>query len=128
MSRPSKGLAVFALTLGVGACSANRDVLAAPQPQSLSGYLAANHPSDIRITDRRGHTHWFHHPVVDGDTLRGVRNHDLPQPRLALAIADVGRVEEPHFSALKTVGFFAAFTAVIAAAVALTVGSIHATY
>jgi len=100
------------LLLVLGGCSANRQVLTKPEPQGLSDYLATHRPSDILVTDSRGGTHWFHDPVVDGDTLRGVRNRELPQPRLALPISDVAGVEEPHVSTGKTLGFLGAMLVV----------------
>ena len=116
------------LMLGALACSTNREVLAGPEPRTFSEYLAANRPSDIKVTDKSGRTHWVHHPVVDGDTLRGERNHELPQPRLAIAIADVDRVEEPHFSPVKTVGYFGAFTAAVALVIVVVASGFHASY
>ena len=120
--------AALMLMFGALACSTNRQVLAGPEPRTLSEYLAAAHPSDIKVTDRSGRTHWVHHPVVDGDTLRGERNHELPQPRLAIAIADVDRVEEPHFSPLKTVGYFGAFTVAVALIVVVIASGVHSSY
>ena len=116
------------LVLGALACSTNREALAGPEPRTFSDYLAAKHPSDIKVTDKSGRTHWVHHPAVDGDTLRGERNHELPQPRLAIAIADVDRVEEPHFSPVKTVGYFGAFTAAVALVIVVIASGVHASY
>lgn len=127
-SRPLRRPLVAALLLGGAACSTNHEVLAGPEPATFSDYLTSHHPSDIQVTDKRGGTHWFHHPVVDGDTLRGVRNNTLPQPRLAIAIADIDRVDEPHFSALKTVGYYGAFFAVVGLVLVIAVGNYHAVY
>lgn len=127
-SRLSRVSFALILTLGAAACSTNREVLAGPEPRTFSEYLAAQHPSDIKVTDKSGGTHWFHNPVVDGDTLRGVRNHELPEPRLAIAIADVDRVEEPHFSPMKTVGYFGAFTAALALVIVIIFSGAHASY
>ncbi len=128
LSRPSSAIAALILMLGAFACSTNREVLAGPEPRTFSEYLAAKHPSDIKVTDKNGRTHWFHHPVVEGDTLRGERNHELPQPRLAIAIADVDRVEEPHFSPMKTVGYFGAFNATIALVIVVIASGTHYSY
>lgn len=114
---------------GVG-CSTNRAVLSGPEPQTLSQYLATSHPQDILVTDKHGGSHWMHNPVVDGDTLRGVRSRDLPQPKLAIAIADVSEVEEPHFSGGKTLGLVGAIvgvTGVLLLILASTIGT-HVTY
>ena len=127
-SRPFSLTLVAAILLWGAACGTNREVLAGPAPTTFSDYLASHHPSDIQVTDKRGGVHWFHHPVVDGDTLRGVRNNALPQPRLAIAIADIDRVDEPHFSALKTIGYFGAFFAAVGLVLVIVVGSSHAVY
>lgn len=129
MRKASQGLAAaIAIALAGVGCSTNREVLAGPEPRTFSEYLAANRPSDIKVTEKSGRTHWVHHPVVDGDTLRGERNHELPQPRLAIAIADVDRVEEPHFSPMKTVGYFGAFTATIALVIVVIASGTHYSY
>ena len=116
---------LLAFALGAGACASNREALSAPQPETLASYLTSKHPADILVTDRRGGSHWFHHPVVDGDTLRGVRNNELPQPRLAMAIEDVARVEEPHFSAGKTLLLIGSFVAGVGAFIVIAIGNVR---
>jgi len=127
-SGPSRLALVTALLLGGAACSSNRQVLAGPEPKVFSDYLQSAHPSDIQVTDRRGGTHWFHHPVVDGDTLRGVRNNELPQPRLAIAIAEIDHVDEPHFSVIKTVGYYGGFLAAVGLVIVVVAGQTRAVY
>lgn len=121
MNESYRTITLLALALGAGACASNREALSAPQPQTLGSYLTSKHPADILVTDRRGGSHWLHNPVVDGDTLRGVRNNELPQPRLAIAIEDVARVEEPHFSAGKTLLLVGSFVAALGAYILVAV-------
>jgi hypothetical protein len=103
-------------------------VVSGPQPQSLGAYLASKHPADILVTDRRGGTHWYHNPAVDGDTLRGVRSRELPQPRLAMAISDIDRVEEPHFSTGKTLGLIGAVLGAAAVGILILASNVSVSY
>ena len=114
------------LLLVLSGCSANREVLTRPEPQSLSAYLSSHHPSDILVTDSHGGSQWFHNPSVDGDTLRGLRGRELPQSRLALAVGDVAGVEEPQFSGGKTLGLVGAVLVVTGAALAIALSGVRA--
>jgi hypothetical protein len=115
-SRAGKEALLAALLLWGAACNSNREVLTTPEPQTLGTYLASRHPADILVTEKSGGTRWIHNPVVEGDSLRGVRGHDLPRLPVSIAVADVARVEEPHFSTGKTLGLIGALLAVTAAA------------
>ncbi|HKV70206.1 MAG TPA: hypothetical protein VJN62_03120, partial [Gemmatimonadales bacterium] len=104
------------------ACTANQDVLTAPEPQTLGAYLASRHPADILVTDKSGGTRWIHNPAVQGDSLRGVRGHDLPRLPVSIAVAEVAGVQEAHFSTGRTLGLVGAILGVLAVA-ALVLGS-----
>src|SRR5215472_450828 len=116
------------LVLLLAACSTNREVLSTPQPQDFAAYVASHHPEDILVRDTRGGDHWVHHPVVDGDTLRGVRSRDLPQPQIAIAISDVSRVQEPHFSGGKTLGAVRILVATVGVALVILASSVGTSY
>jgi hypothetical protein len=109
-------------------CLSTRQVLTTPQPQDLASYLASRRPEDILVRDSKGGDHWIHHPLVDGDTVRGVRGRDLPQPRIAIAVGDVSQVEEPHFSAGRTLGLVGVMLGTAAVVLAILASRIGLNY
>lgn len=104
------------------ACTSNRAAVTAAGPETLSAYLASSNPADILVTDKSGGSHWYHNPTMDGDSLRGVRGHDLPRYPVAIAVADIAGIQEAHFSAGRTLGLIGGVLAVVTAAV-LILGS-----
>jgi len=116
MPRGGRRAALAAIVVWGAACTANREVLTAPEPQTLGTYLSSRHPTDIFVTEKSGETRWIHNPVVDRDSLRGVRGHDLPRLPVSIAVADLSGVQEAHVSAGKTLGLVGALLAVTAGA------------
>lgn len=119
--------ALAASVLWTVACTANRAVVTAPEPQSVGAYLTTNHPADILVTDNRGASQWYHNPRLDGDSLRGVRGHDLPQLPVSIAVSQIAGIQEPHFSTGKTLGLLGGVVATAAVAL-LILGSMIGTH
>ena len=114
--------AVIALPAVLVACSINRPIPAAPDPAALGDYLAAHRPPDLLVTDTAGRSRWIHKPRLDGDTLRGVRNRELPRWQVAIPLTTVRSVAAPHFSTGRTVGLVGAVLGALTVAVLIMSG------
>jgi hypothetical protein len=75
-----------------------------PGPAGVAQYLASQHPLDLFVTDAAGHTQWLHEPYLDGDTLRGLRNRELPPERVAVPVTRIQSLAVPEISSGRTLG------------------------
>jgi hypothetical protein len=73
--------------------------------------------SDLFVTDRAGHSEWFHNPRLDGDTLRGLRSRELPRQPLAIPIGEIHGLATAQVSTARTVGLVGALLGVVTATV-----------
>jgi hypothetical protein len=99
----SPRLTLGALSILLG-CTANRPILVAPEPVALGSYLAEERPPDLLVTDSGGHAFWLHAPELRGDTLTGRLSLDARPKRIAIPLAQVRDLRQPHFSAGRTFG------------------------
>jgi hypothetical protein len=102
-----------ALSATLPGCTVNRPIELSPGPTGVAEYLATHQPSDLLVTDRGGHSKWFHNPRLDGDTLRGLRSRDLPRQVLAIPIGEINGLATAQFSTGRTVGLVAALVGVL---------------
>ena len=83
--------------------------------------LAAQQPTQLRVTRADGKQFVLQHPVLRGDTLAGVSQlggYGTPAP-LRIALTDVRQVATRGFSSDRTVVLLIALGAVVGGAVAL---------
>ena len=104
------------LALQGTACQAWHAEHVAPQ-----AVLAAQQPTQLRVTRADGKQFVLEHPVLRGDTLEGVSQlggYGTPVP-LRIALTDVRQVATRGFSSDRTVVLLIALGAVVGGAVAL---------
>ena len=104
------------LALQGTACQAWHAEHVAPQ-----AVLAAQQPTQLRVTRTDGKQFVLQHPVLRGDTLEGVSQlggYGTPAP-LRIALTDVRQVATRGFSSDRTVVLLIALGAVVGGAVAL---------
>jgi len=92
------------------ACTTNHPVSVTPDAVQLSQYLEAHPSPDLQVTDTAGQSYWLHDPVVQNDSLIGVRNRNQPDTRVGLGLGEVRSLARPEFdteSALLMTGFVA---------------------
>lgn len=106
----------------LAACTVNRTVSVRPDPDSLAEYLQARHPADLLVTDSLGGAQWVHRARVDGDTLRGLRNRELPSQNLAIPVTRISAIAIPRLSAARTIGLVGAVLAAATVAIAMLAG------
>ena len=121
-SNLSHAVILFAASL-LCACAVNRPVALTPDASGLAAFLDARHPADILVTDATGHSQMVHNPQLDGDTLRGLRNRDLPRERVSIPLGSVQGVAVPEFSAGRTLGLTGGILAVAAVGLLIVVGN-----
>jgi hypothetical protein len=114
---------VLTLPLVLAACSVNRPVALAPGPAGVTEYLAAHRPSDLLVTDSAGRSRWVHNPTLDGDTLRGLRNRELPRERLAIPVMQVRSLAAPQFSTGRTLGLVGGVLGTLVMAIVVLAGN-----
>ena len=104
------------LALQGTACQAWHAEHVAPQ-----AVLAAQQPTQLRVTRTDGKQFVLQHPVLRGDTLEGVSQlggYGTPAP-LRIALTDVRQVATRGFSSDRTVVLLIALGAVVGGAVAV---------
>jgi hypothetical protein len=111
--------AILGVVLTLSACAVNRPVALSPGPAAISDFFAAHRPTDVLVTDSSGHSQMVHDPQIDGDSLRGLRNRELPRLRLSIAVNKISGMAVPEFSAGRTVGLVGAIVAVAAVGVVI---------
>jgi len=109
----------------LSACAVNRPVALSPDSGALAGFLAAHHPTDVLVTDSSGHSQMVHDPRIDGDSLRGLRNRELPRLRLAIPVNTISAIAVPEFSAGRTVGLAGAIVAAAGVGLVILLGGAH---
>lgn len=109
----------FAIVLSatLAGCSVNRPIELSPGPTGVAEYLVTQQHSDLLVTDRAGHSEWFHNPRLDGDTLRGLRSRALPRQPLAIPIGEIHGLATAQVSTARTVGLVGALLGVLTATV-----------
>ena len=88
----------------VVACSTNHPVSVTPDAVQLAQYLEAHPASALQVTDTTGHRYWLYDPVVQNDSLIGVRSRAEPEVRVGLAAGGDRSLARPEFDTPKTVG------------------------
>jgi len=92
------------LVAAMAACTVNRRVEVAPEPEAVSRYLEASRPADLQVTDTTGRTTWLHNPRIAGDSLVGVAGRDDPRARRAVPLTAIRTLAVPQFSTGRTLG------------------------
>ncbi len=87
------------------ACTTNHPVTVAPDAVQLSQYLEAHPTADLQVTDTAGHRYWLHDPVVQNDSLIGVKSRAEPEVRRGLPLAEIRSLARPEFNTARTIGF-----------------------
>jgi len=107
------------VVLTVSACAANKPVALSPGPAAVSNFFATHHPTDVLVTDSTGHSQMVHDPQIDGDSLRGLRNRELPRLRLAIPVNNINGIAVPQLSAGRTLGLVGAIVGAAAVGVVI---------
>jgi hypothetical protein len=94
-------------------CSVTRPIELSPGPAGVTEYLVTQRHSDLLVTDRAGHSAWFHNPRLEGDTLRGLRSRQLPRQPLAIHIDQIHGLAAAQVSTARTVGLVGALLGVL---------------
>jgi hypothetical protein len=117
---------VVALTLF--GCAVNRPVILSPDPGTISEFFAEHHPKDVLVIDSSGHSQTVHDPQLDGDSLRGLRNRELPRLRLSIPVNTISRIAVPQFSAGRTLGLVGAIVAAAVVGILIIASGTKAVY
>ncbi len=95
----------FIIPLGfVVACSTNHPVTVTPDAVQLAQYLEAHPASALQVTDTTGHRYWLYDPVVQNDSLIGVKSRAEPEVRWGLPLAEIRGLARSEFDTPKTIG------------------------
>ncbi len=119
---------MFVVVLSLSACTVNRPVALTPDPGAMADFFATHHPTDVLVTDSSGHSRMVHDPRIDGDSLRGLRNRELPRERLSIPLAGINGIAVPEFSAGRTLGLAGALVALAAVGVLILAGGAKPVY
>src|SRR5258707_14536196 len=103
--------AILGVVLTISGCAVNRPVILSPDPGTISEFFAEHNPKYILVIDSSGHSQIVHDPRLDGDSLRGLRNRELPRLRLSIPVNTISRIAVPQFSAGRTLGLAGAIVA-----------------
>jgi hypothetical protein len=116
---------VLALPIVVAACSVNRPIALAPGAAGVAEYLSAHHPPDVLVTDSAGHSQWIHRVKLDGDTIRGLRNRQLPPEQVAIPVTQLRSLAIPALSGGRTVGLVCGLLGALAITIAVLATGNH---
>ena len=95
----------YILPLGfLVACSTNHPVTVTPDAVQLAQYLEAHPTSALQVTNTTGHRYWLYDPVVQNDSLIGVKSRAEPDVRLGLPLTEIRDLARPEFDTPKTIG------------------------
>ncbi len=86
------------------ACTTNHPVTVTPDAVQLAQYLEAHPTSALQVTDTTGHRYWLHDPVVQNDSLIGVKSRAEPEVRRGLPLAEIRSLARSEFDTPKTIG------------------------
>ena len=95
----------YILPLGfLVACSTNHPVTVTPDAVQLAQYLEAHPTSALQVTNTTGHRYWLYDPVVQNDSLIGVKNRAEPGVQRGLPLSEIRGLARPGFDTPKTIG------------------------
>jgi hypothetical protein len=86
------------------ACTTNHPLTVTPDAVQLSQYLEAHPTEDLEVTDTAGHRYWLHDPVVQNDSLIGVKSRAEPKLRRGMPLTEIRGLARSEFDTPKTIG------------------------